>query len=455
MRSLIFKRHLKETLALAGPITASKAGAQVITILNFSMVGRIGTSALSHFGLATTPFFTLNLVGLCLLSGLSFATARARAAGDFEEVARQGRSAAWLWIVVSTALIASTLLYWALPVSQNLGSETREVLLVLVLGAPAFIGYFCVSNFLEGMEQPRASAWVTIAGAAANFSLNIWGLNQFSKLLSPEVIVALGMVATRWLMFLTLVAWSFRKLLRVKSRIQFWPGIRDLSGVPFHLKFGAPIAFAYGLRSGALSGLTIAASALGAPEVAAFSLAIQLMNLGNMIATSVSSATIVRISRFVGLKNRAEVRRSVQASLLIMALGLIVIASTLGAFAEKILPSLSKDPDVTAILSRSLGFVLAFFSVDCLCTVLMGSLRPLGDRWIPQAGFGAILFVVGVPLSWFSIRYFAFGIGSMFLSMILAYLLAGAFVFHRAQRTGVLRTSAPYPNRDNIGQNRA
>jgi MATE family multidrug resistance protein len=434
MNLRLYRHHVRQTVFLSLPIIASRAGAQLLSMLNLAMVGRAGTDQLSCFALATAPYFTVNLMAIMLFAGYPIEVARARAAQAREKIQEQWQAGVWSWIALSTLTLAGCLLVSGLRATGKTELETHRVLFVLGLGSPAFIGYFFVSGFLEAFGKPRPAALATAAGFAVNFVLNLVLLSRFPSGPGAAVVVAAGMTAVRWAMFLSIAASLLGELRRAGVPRRVAPPARSLRAILEQLRFGSPVALSASLRSAAFSVLTIVAAALGGSGVAAFSVASQLIGLSNMIANGIANATVVRVSRYSRLGRHRAVRASVAASLSLSLLFFAAISLFMVGCRETAFGTFTSDPAVLGLLLRSLGAILAAFAMDAVCTVLIGGLRPLGDRWIPQAGYGLILLALGVPLGYLAVHALDFGVTGMFASLIVSYLGAALFVVRRAWR---------------------
>jgi MATE family multidrug resistance protein len=443
MKTKSFGFHIRETLALSIPIIASRAGAQVLTLLNLSMVGKFGASQLSYFALATAPYFTLNLVGISLLSGVSVEVAKARAVNDFQGIKTCWRAGICIWALFSALVTLTWVAISHVSSDSSLTIESHRVLFLLGFGAPAFIGYFLVANLLEGLAVVRPAAVITGVALAVNLMLNTFFLSHLSNGKDAALWVTFGMIIVRWAMFLSLLFVAVLELRKPKYRVSSASKVSRLrlSSVVHLIRFGGPVAFSFGIKSAAGSALTIAAAALGSKEVAVFAVATQLVNLSNMVANGISNAAIVRVSHFSGLKERNHIRQSVGAALTLASVFLTAVTFLILFFPTPILRFFTQDFDVSNRLNQSIEYLVVFFAVDCFCTVLMGSMRPLGDRWVPQTGFGVILFLVGFPLGYLSIHAMNWGIMGVFAGMTFSYLCAAAFVLRRARQNPYLLIS--------------
>src|SRR5205814_1005197 len=143
--------------------------------------------------------------------------------------------------------------------------------------------------------------------------------------------------------------------------------------------------------------------------------------------------TVVRVARYSGRKRPDAVRTSVAAALTLAMGFILVISVVLVSDGTRAFAQFSTEPAVLDRLVESMGLILGVFAVDAASTVLIGGLRSLGDRWVPQTGYGLILLLLGVPLAFLVIHGTNGGVMGLFRSLSLAYGCAALFVFLRAR----------------------
>lgn len=127
------------------------------------------------------------------------------------------------------------------------------------------------------------------------------------------------------------------------------------------------------------------------------------------------------------------------ASLSLSLVFVLVLSTFLFGYRDTAFRAFTSDPAVLELLFKSVNMILAAFAMDAICTVVIGGLKPLGDRWIPQAGYGAILLVVGVTFGSLAVPTPNLGVTDMLTSLVVSYFAAALFVLGRAQRNPYLR----------------
>ena len=81
-----FGHHIRQTLALAGPIALSLLAEMAMGLISTVMLGGLGDAALAAGGLASNLFFTVLIVCQAMLSGVGVLAAGADGAGRHEAV---------------------------------------------------------------------------------------------------------------------------------------------------------------------------------------------------------------------------------------------------------------------------------------------------------------------------------------------------------------------------------
>jgi Na+-driven multidrug efflux pump len=409
------KQQYLATLKFSIPIIFSRTGAQILTILNVAMVGQYGADELAIFGLTSSPYFTFILIALCFTTGLPIAFAKNKQSPK-ANVSKMIVSAIH-WILLSLSFL---FICYGLAKYFNT-EESTKIFFVLLLAAPGFIGVFILSNIIDALGKPGVSAKVTLLAIPINFIINIILLKLYLPAYGAAILCMVGMALTRWIMFLMLSQKLFlfyKPLLSFKDlkQIDILSLFRDFKD---DIVFGGPIAVAYGLGSAGTTAMLIYMAGTSNLDVAAFSISTQLLMLGTLVSRGVSSTTIIKVSELLG-KNEFKHIHSVVVSALAVAISIIGVSSLVFIIAsDVILRSLTSDLNIINTVKESIGILVLMLIIDGVANVLIGALRPLGDRWLPQAILGLSVCAAPIVLS---------SIANVNFNTVLQFLLAAQFI---------------------------
>jgi Na+-driven multidrug efflux pump len=420
-------KYFVSTLKFSIPIIFSRAGSQILTLLNLAMIGQYGSQELSVFGLTSSPYFTLILIALCLTSGLPIAIARSRE--NPEILIQQLKISFWYWMFLMTIVVLLWLMF-GLFFSDH---ETSKILFILAFAVPAFIGVFLLSVIVESLGMPQVAAIVTVIAIPLNYILNKIFISIFEANYGAAFACTLGMTVTRWAMSILICGYLIKSM-KSKNRGLDIFNIKlshTIKGIYDQLTFGAPIALSYGLRSSLMTVLTVSVVKFGRLEVAAFTIMSQMLLLGTLISRGVSSATIIKVSSVFEKNNTSEIRTIVTSSIAVVFVLLSVL--TLPILLMPILSLKIFTNDMLLINNlRSFGaLIVLLFLIDGIANILIGVLRPIGDRWLPQAIFGLSIGMVLVYMSVVPTADFADVIQALLISQAGALIMVLSRVYYR------------------------
>jgi MATE family multidrug resistance protein len=190
------------------------------------------------------------------------------------------------------------------------------------------------------------------------------------------------------------------------SHLKIYTSIKNYFSVDFKLikkllKIGLPSGFQYFLEVASFAYAAIMIGWLGANQLAAHQIAINLASATYMIILGISSAGMIRVASAVGRKDIKETRRS-GFTAMIVAMSIMIFFGIMFIILKNVLPKFYiEDPQVIELASSLLLIAAIFQIFDGMQATAIGILRGIKD--------------VNFPLVLSFMGYWIVGIGSAYI----------------------------------------
>lgn len=428
--------HMRALLALGLPLIGSNLAQMALHVTDTVMLGWYGTAELASVVLAASTFFIIFILGSGFALAVTPLVASARGRGDETRIRRDTRMGMWLSVLYGFCVLPLT--YWSGPVLAALGQEPdvvrlgQDYLRIAGFGMIPALLIMVLKSFLSAFERAGIVLWATLAGVVLNAVLN-WML-IFGNWGAPELGVrgaAIASVATQILTLAVLVAYAALHPALAPYRLfrRFWRP--DPPALALVFRLGLPIGLTGLFESGLFEATAIMMGWIGAVELAAHGIALQLAAIAFMVHLGLSNAATVRVGHADGRGDRQGLRDGAVAAIAMsMVFGLIVVAAFLalpgpiiGLFLDE------ANPGSQAILAYGTALLVlaALFQMfDAAQVMALGLLRGLQDTsgplWITVFSY----WVIGIPASY--ALAFPLGLGGVGLWLGVTIGLAFAAV---------------------------
>lgn len=392
-----WRRELRTTLQLAAPLVAANLLWMAIGATDVIFVARLGQTALAASSLAVTQYMLISwaLTGLTGAVAPLVAAELGRRRHAVREVRRSVRMA--LWLAIGTGLLGVMLCQWGESIMRLTGQDPEisrragAFLDIIRWAIPAMVVSSVQRTFVAALGRPLLATGVTALAIAVNV-LGNWVL-IFGHLGMPamglegsalaSVITAFAMVAAY-----ALVIARDRRLSRYRLLGNWWrpewQRLREL------VRIGLPIACIIIAEGGFFSSAAYIMGRIGAAQLAAHTVALQIAALAFQVPFGVGQAATIRVGHHFGAGNREGMRLAGRA-----ALWTVFAFSFVGASAMVLIPRqiLSlyvdiADPANAAMLGLAGQYLLVaslFQMFDGIQAVAAGALRGLQDTRTPMA----------------------------------------------------------------------
>ncbi|MBX0332008.1 MATE family efflux transporter [Pontibacter sp. HSC-14F20] len=436
MLSLEYKEHFHKNFLLAYPVVLSQLGHIMVSVVDSMMVGQIGTIPLAAASLGNSIFTITMVFGL----GVSYSITPLIAAADGR------RNYTRISLLLLNGLFSNLLLgvilfiagYFLSPYITWLDQPEEVVrqaipyVNILFLSMVPLMLFQGFRQFAEGLSLTKQAMYISIIANGLNVVLNyilIYGKLGFEPM---------GLVGAGWATLISRVVMALMMggyVLYAKRFAAFhrFLTFRHLSFVHmYHIfRLGLPISGQMVFEMGAFSFSAIMIGWLGARELAAHQIAINVASVTYMMASGIAAAATIRVGNQKGLRNFRAMQVAGTSSfmmgvLFMMVSGLLMIAG------KNFIPSLYLDDSMVIELASTLLIIAALFQIsDGVQVVGLGALRGLEDVRIPGLISLIAYWVIGLPVGYILCFKLDFGVHGIWTGLLVGLSVAAILLFLR------------------------
>ncbi|GAB3296665.1 MATE family efflux transporter [Hymenobacter tenuis] len=444
MSRLHFSAHLRPTLTLAYPVVLSQLGHVLVNVCDSMVVGQTGKVPLAAVSLSVSVSTVVMVLGLGLTMGITPLVAGADGRRDTPALGRLLVNGVWLSVVAGVLLALLGLIVPALLPYLNQPTDVVE------LAAPwvqvMFLSFFPLmifqgfKQFAEGLGLTRQAMLLSVQANVLNAVL-CYGM-VFGKLGFPEM----GMMGAAWATLISrvlLAALMAAYVLKAKrlqayrtaARLNLQP---DADGVRRLIGLGSPIGVQMMFEMGAFSFSAIMIGWLGATELAAHQIAINVASVTYMAASGIAAAATIRVGKHRGARDAAGAREAGLAAYLITFLFMSLMGVLLVLGRHTIPHYYNHDPAVVAKAASLLLIAAAFQISDGLQVVGLGALRGLEDVKIPSVVALLAYWAIALPLGYVLGFRLGWGATGVWVGLLTGLTLVAVALLIRFKRRPVV-----------------
>jgi MATE family multidrug resistance protein len=199
-------------------------------------------------------------------------------------------------------------------------------------------------------------------------------------------------------------------------------------------QLGLPIAVQMIFEMSAFSFSAIMIGWLGASQLAAHQIAINIAAVTYMMASGLATATTIRVSNELG-RGRYQLMRQAGLSSMIMALLFMSVMAVLLVLGKNWIPQWYVTDASVIQMAGGLLVIAALFQLsDGLQVVGLGALRGLEDVKIPGAISLLAYWVVGLPTGYLLCFKLNWGVNGIWLGLLTGLTIAAVLLFYRFKK---------------------
>ena len=443
-----YKKDLKETLHLSGPVIVAQLGLVLMGVIDNIMIGNIeniGHELLSAASLGNSIYFIVGVLGIGITFAISPLVAEADAAGEVSQCGlylRQGVFAS-LFSGILLCLIMLGLTYLLPYMDQpeqdvRLGTPYLHIINVSLIPMMLFLAY---KQFSDGLSFTKAAMYVTLFGLIFNVAINwllIYGNLGFPRL---ELIGAgIGTLSSRIFMLLLIAVYinytpRFKKY-KPKLNFREWRG--DIMRKIFEI--GLPSGFQYFFEVGAFGGAVIMIGWIGIDERSAHQIVINMAGTTYMLVSGLAAGSAIRVGNALGRKDLPGMRKAGFAGIYLSAF-IMFLAAIAFITGKNWLPSLYVDDVDVLTISAQLMLIGGFFQIfDGVQAVGLSVLRGMQDVRVPTIVAFVSYWIISLPVGYVLAFTFDIGVNGIWYGFVVGLFVASVgLVFRFHQLTGKAR----------------
>ncbi|MFC5283931.1 MATE family efflux transporter [Pedobacter alpinus] len=434
-----FRKYIpfyKSNFSLAYPVVISQLGHMFTMVADSVMVGQLGTIPLAACALGNSILGVFLVSGIGISQGITPLVAQENGKNNKSICGKYLEQGVIISVITGiilfamVALIAQKLSILGQPTDVEIA--TKDYLLIIGASIIPLMVYQSFRQFAEGLEYTKQAMYVSIIGNIINIIFNfllIYGWFGFPAMglvgagigtLISRIFMAIGMA------YYVIKSKNFTPYIE-KFRIQK----PDFTKIKRIFKLGLPISLQYFFEIGAFSGAAIMVGWIGAQELAAHQIAINLAAFTYMGASGIGVAATIKAGNALGKNDFKDLKLSA-----ISSYHLVIIYMLITAFVfltcNTILPWIYIKDESVILIASQLLIVAAFFQIsDGIQVVGVGILRGLSDVKIPTIITLIAYWVIGLPLGYILGFTFEMGPIGIWISLSLALTAAAILLYCR------------------------
>ncbi len=442
-------REMRVSLMLALPLVAGQLSSMLMSVVDSILAGHHGLQTLAAVTVGTALWSVAFLVCIGVMMAVPPSVSQLNGAGRRGEIGALWQQAVWLaaimGLVLGVFVWCSPVLLGAFGVTPEVIPQATAFLHTIAFGAPALSLYFSFRYLSEGVSWTVPTMVFGFGGllllVPVGYAL-MFGIGPFPELGAAGLGVATAMV-------LWLQAIGFLAYLRLSPRFADlnlfagwrgprWPVIRSL------LALGLPMGVSVFMEGSLFVATALLIARLGALDVAAHQIALNVASVCFMLPLGIAMATTVRVGNAVGAGDPASVRWVGAAGYALAFLTQTLAAAVLVFAGPWITGFYTQDAAVAALAVTLMIYAAVFQYPDGIQALSAGALRGLKDTRVPMFITITAYWGIGLPLgAWFGLhqgqRAPGLWIGLIVGLSAAAALLSWRFwrLARRMQNTGV------------------
>jgi multidrug resistance protein, MATE family len=434
------KQESRVSFKLALPIALGQLASMAMSVVDTLLAGKHGSLTLAAVALGSAIWSLALLICVGLMMAIPPTVSQLNGAGKRSEIGPIWRQALWLALGVGLLLLlfmrwSPQLLVW-MEITAEVQAPAGEFLRAISWGAPALALFFASRYLSEGLSWTKPTLVFGVAALILLVPIGYALLFGFGPI--PELGAAGLGYATAIVMWLEFIAFAYYlhrsrhfRDLALLSRFE-WPEFKPISQL---LLLGVPMGIAIFMEGSLFVATALLIGRLGAVDVAAHQIALNVASASFMIPLGVALATTVRVGHAVGARDYPAVRWAMKAGLF-----LVLITQTLSAlmlvFAGHWISSWYTDDAAIAGLAGTLMIYAAIFQYpDGIQALSGGALRGLKDTKIPMFITVFAYWAVGLSAGVYLGLHQGLRAPGFWLGLSIGLSVAAVLLFFRFWRT--------------------
>jgi MATE family multidrug resistance protein len=368
-------------------------------LVDTAVVGRAGAVPLAAAGLANSIFIGWTIFGLGVLVGLDGLVSQSLGAGKPTRARELYWQGVWmsavLAVVVTIPIVITSLYLEAGGIDHAVAVETRKYLFFRAFSIFPMFVFFTARSYLQSVKRTRELVEGVVVANVANFVIDLWLV--FGGAGVPPLGAAGAAISTSICSVLQLgIACRGFGSIRVPERPRkawSWDDIRAIA------RLGTPVGAHYFAEVGVFALAGFLAARMGAVDMGAHTIALNIASVTFCFALGVSNAGSVTVGWAVGARDTAEARRAGLRAFGVGALFMGTNALLLSLFSRAIASAMTDQQEVLEMTAKLLVVAGAFQLSDGIQGVGAGVLRGAGDTMFTFVANLVGHYLIGLPIT--------------------------------------------------------
>jgi len=433
------KWHLKKNITLAVPVMMGQLGQVMVGVADNIMVGHVGKAPLAAASLANSLFVIVMVFGIGSSFAISPMTAQAQGENDLKKISSILKNAVWvnggLGIVLSVMVIFLSFLIPYLDQPGDVAELAAPYLRIIGVSLLPLLIFQAYRQFSEGLSLTVPPMIIIVGTNILNIIFNY--ILIYGKLGFPAMGLLGAGIATliaRIVMVLMIITVTFSNRRYKKWLVDLKQSYISIKWIKSIMALGFPMGLQFTFEVTAFALAAIMIGWLGATELAAHQIAINLAAVTFMAASGIGSAASIRVGNQMGKRDYTTMRKAA-----ITSYGMVILfmslTATLFITLRNFLPHIYISNAEVIAQASSLLIVAAVFQIsDGVQVVGLGILRGMSDVKIPTiitlvAYWGTALpvgYLLGFKAGW--------GAEGVWIGLLLGLSVAAVLLFMRFHR---------------------
>ena len=416
--------ELSKTIKLAYPVIIGQLGIIMMGVVDSIMVGRLGSVPLAAASLGNSLIFLILIIGIGSSIVVSPLVAILVGGKRYSECGVYFRQSLLVNIVLSFLMIGVVLIGVNFIKYLNQPPEVIELTIIYmsIVGLSAFplMIFQSYKQFIEGLSVMKPAMIISLLANLINAFVN-WVL-IFGELGFPK----LGLAGAAWATFASRAFMAVVIMIYVMKNVKFkqYDVTFHFRGINFPvikklLSLGLPSGFQYFFEVGAFTFAVIMIGWIGANELAAHQIAINLASISFMAVLGISQAASIRVGNAMGDQNIADVRKAGFTGIILGA-SIMLLAGCSFILLNNFLPTLYIDDEVVISIASRLIIIAALFQLsDGTQAVGIGILRGLTDVKGPTIITFIAYWIISLPIAYLLAFNFKLGVDGVWIGLLI------------------------------------
>jgi multidrug resistance protein, MATE family len=399
---------MRRLLALGLPLVGSQLAGFAMHMTDTILLGWYAVTSLAASTIAVSLFFNLWILGAGFGNAVMGMTANAVAAGDSLRARRIARMAMWLSfgfaLLTIWPLWQSERILLAIGQKPEVAAEAQTFLRIMMWAMFPMLVQNVLRSYLAAQGRTQMLLWVTLGGVVLN--AGIAGTLIFGLLGLPELGIRGAAIATltvQCLITLILGAYAARVMPQAALFRRMWKA--DLPALGDVFRQGWPIGVTLLCEGSLFSGAAVMMGWIGAQELAAHGIAMQIASLTFMFHLGMAQGSTVLAGAAHGRRDEPALRRTAQAAILVCSLFALIVVLVLVTLPAQVVrlwvdPTDPAAPQVLAVGITLVLMAALFQFVDAMQVVALSLLRGLQDTQVPMWLAVLSYWCIGIPVAY-------------------------------------------------------